>query len=726
MLKRVLSLVLLSIMVLFAFTSCGGDDITTTAVTTTTPSDGDTPSDPSTVTGKATSIKFSMFSDLHYKQGMYMSTIADVNAILNRANAANVDFILQAGDFCNDFMGSPELMKAYYNNSYSIPAYGVYGNHELETGGNTMAGVTPNITYDATKVIWGTEDKRIGDGSIAYYYYEVNGFRIICLDTNYSWNPTKNVWEHNLPASWGAPDGNSSYNALGPVQLKWLGEVLNEAADRNIPCVVVSHVGFADHWEASPDKAAVRALYDSVNAKNPGTVIASINGHLHTNRYETINGVVYLDINTVRNNFWHDDNTAHYTTETFMYENYDAYGDLIETKEMLLSDLSMAVKTYFAQDPLSAIITISADGTVTVEGQDSTWYGGLAPTKDPLPDGKMCKISSGTYQASGKTNTDITGTTVYPPAVEGNRLFDGQGTLGNPYLIQSAEDLIKLSEENQTNPFASTYFKLTADIDMAGKAWTPLKEFAGTFDGDGHIIANLTANVELLPHDGDKPHGGFADYFSGNLLNVAFSNLTYNGVANRVGKQVDGGMLFGQCFGHLKNIYMEGKANLTVGTNPEGSGNADIRFGTIAGYANNVYSSFTNVVTVTDIQGNCGIFRILGTNAALTVNNCYTVFKPDSVSAQRWTGADTFKVGNVTNYYSTGAKATDSVGGGATFAQMGTEGFYNSISDAVTVQNLYGDAMKLGTDWQTYADSAPLQKVFASNPNASALLNALK
>ena len=57
-------------------------------------------------------IKFSLFADLHYKKGMYIASIEDMNEILDRANANGADFVLHVGDFCNDYAKSPELMKA--------------------------------------------------------------------------------------------------------------------------------------------------------------------------------------------------------------------------------------------------------------------------------------------------------------------------------------------------------------------------------------------------------------------------------------------------------------------------------------------------------------------------------------------------------------------------------------------------------------------------------------
>ena len=130
-------------------------------------------------------IKFALFSDLHYRENLYLTSISDLDKILERANENDVDFIIHAGDFCNSYPESPEATSRYLNNKYNLAAYGIYGNHELE-GCTTMQIVTPLLNN--REVVWGTPDGKIGDGSIAYFYFDINGIRIVCTDTNYSFN----------------------------------------------------------------------------------------------------------------------------------------------------------------------------------------------------------------------------------------------------------------------------------------------------------------------------------------------------------------------------------------------------------------------------------------------------------------------------------------------------------------------------------------------------------
>ena len=188
-------------------------------------------------------LKFSVFADLHYKYGMYTASVENLSDILKRANINNVDFIIHCGDLCNDYIGSPEIFKTYLNNEYNLKAYGVYGNHELEADNNSMEFVTPRLCND-NAVVWGSKDSKIGDGNIGYYYFDLKGFRIICVDTNYSFNERENCWEHNKTCSYGAPEKNSKENSLGPVQLEWLESVLFDATDNCLKCIVFGHDSF--------------------------------------------------------------------------------------------------------------------------------------------------------------------------------------------------------------------------------------------------------------------------------------------------------------------------------------------------------------------------------------------------------------------------------------------------------------------------------------------------
>ena len=323
------------------------------------------------------SIRFTVFSDLHYKKHMYAATIgAMLDPIIERAHDTNSDLLLHAGDLCNDYKGSPELLSRLLDNKYNLPVYGVFGNHELESRGNTVESVTPKITNRPV----------IGHN---YYYFDCKGYRFVCLDTNYSLLDGK--WVHNTEASWGAPKGAKYENSLSPAQLAWLEDGLTDAERLGMRGVVVSHAEFSGYNSPSPDADKVRALFAKVN-ENRKTVILAINGHYHTDHLFERDGVYYFDCNTVQNGYWLPQTEHHYKPgQTYTFEDYDNRGSFVWSELRDLTTLSQAKNTWFFTKPLSAFILIE-DDRIFIEGAETKWMYDLHP--DEMVDGAKPKIES--------------------------------------------------------------------------------------------------------------------------------------------------------------------------------------------------------------------------------------------------------------------------------------------------------------------------------------------
>ena len=90
----------------------------------------------------------------------------------------------------------------------------------------------------------------------------------------------------------------------------------------------------------------------------------------------------------------------------------------------------------------------------------------------------------------------------------------GSGTEEDPYLIYTAEELAYLAEY-ANNGYCSSdmYFKLMADLDLAGIEWTPIGKsdtdastnvevFSGNFDGNGHVIKNMKLTSSKIIYGG--------------------------------------------------------------------------------------------------------------------------------------------------------------------------------------------------------------------------------
>ena len=76
--------------------------------------------------------------------------------------------------------------------------------------------------------------------------------------------------------------------------------------------------------------------------------------------------------------------------------------------------------------------------------------------------------------------------------------WSGTGTESDPYIIATADELCAISDKIAKGyTFRGKFFKMTSDVDLADRTWTPIgtsrTQFDGTFDGDGHKIENLTS-----------------------------------------------------------------------------------------------------------------------------------------------------------------------------------------------------------------------------------------
>lgn len=116
-----------------------------------------------------------------------------------------------------------------------------------------------------------------------------------------------------------------------------------------------------------------------------------------------------------------------------------------------------------------------------------------------------------------------------------NAKMDEAGTESNPYLIDSVESLMAFSADvNSGNSYSGKTVRLTQDIDMAGIQWIPIglpdgdHFFYGIFDGDGHVIKNLTAIDDSMSND-----LGFFGMLGGTVINLG----------------IEGGELRGNCCG---------------------------------------------------------------------------------------------------------------------------------------------------------------------------------
>lgn len=94
------------------------------------------------------------------------------------------------------------------------------------------------------------------------------------------------------------------------------------------------------------------------------------------------------------------------------------------------------------------------------------------------------------------------GESAIAPADPSDYFAGGEGTQADPYRIATAAQLSGFAAATQASKLVTRnlYFQLDADIALTD-AWTPIHNFAGTFDGDGHTVSGVTMGTEAAPLD---------------------------------------------------------------------------------------------------------------------------------------------------------------------------------------------------------------------------------
>ena len=150
------------------------------------------------------------------------------------------------------------------------------------------------------------------------------------------------------------------------------------------------------------------------------------------------------------------------------------------------------------------VTLLGRDGkTPITANEDGTYTLGYGPyTYTLVKDGYVVtrgSFSLGSADAANVKDGVLTiKTAVLPKA--GENAWDGKTTTepqkdeSGAYCIGTAAELAWFAATD-----GKSSAKLTADIELAGYDWTPLKKFYGTFDGQDHIIRNLYINSTSYP-----------------------------------------------------------------------------------------------------------------------------------------------------------------------------------------------------------------------------------
>lgn len=209
----------------------------------------------------------------------------------------------------------------------------------------------------------------------------------------------------------------------------------------------------------------------------------------------------------------------------------------------------------------------------------------------PMPEGWELQITAttdnGTYYGTLKDEANTTGTGEFQtPTIAlknssaggsyvlkdetvASTSVAGTGTVDDPFLISSAEDLLWLRDranngicaidENENN-----FYKLTADITIETSTWTPIGNnwaFYGNFNGNEHTISGKmnSAYLETPAPKKESYFGFFGHVMTGTIENLHLNVEVYGGLRNDGKGMTVGGIAGRFDDGTMQNCTVSGR-----------------------------------------------------------------------------------------------------------------------------------------------------------------------
>jgi len=291
----------------------------------------------------------------------------------------------------------------------------------------------------------------------------------------------------------------------------------------------------------------------------------------------------------------------------------------------------------------------------------------------------------------------------------------GDGTEGNPYIIETKEQLDTFSlSVNLGLSYSEKYLKLGNDITINDttywsnwnwnpelERWRPIGDatnsFQGTFDGDGHVISGIYFNSNT----DDYP--GLFGFNSGTIKNLRLSASYINGgnyAGGVAGRNEDGGTITNSCatgkveawfygagglvgenYGIITNSCATGKMERSSGagslvgwnhgtiSNSYATGNVE-RSNVAGGLVGRNSGTITNSYATGKVQGQHDIGGLVGYNEYGTITNSYATGEVEGEEAGGLVGYN--YNGTISNSYATGNVEGEYTAGGFVGCNTGT------------------------------------------------------
>lgn len=293
-------------------------------------------------------VKFSVFSDLHYREGNWNWAEERLEQILDRAVKAGSQFIMHCGDFCHNINAAKNIIELY--NNFSIPTYHTMGNHDFEE------------SSDISDVC-----KAFKMGCKSHYSFEISNIRFISLDSNFFHDDDGKLCHYASASTYAKC--HQVEQSLSPEELEFLDHELDLCKGT---AVIFSHSSVNKFNGITNRNEAKEIIF-----RHPDVPVLWINGHFHRNSLAITNNLAVFDLNS--------------TTSDWINTPHNGY-----PKE-LMEKFHLSNHVLLYDTPVHATVTVSDDGEIKIEGMDGNMYLGVTreTTGNPIYDsnGLPCDAS---------------------------------------------------------------------------------------------------------------------------------------------------------------------------------------------------------------------------------------------------------------------------------------------------------------------------------------------
>lgn len=267
-------------------------------------------------------LRFGLVADVH------KDLIPDANqrleTFIDKSINQDVDMVIQLGDFCmadnknKDFMSIWETFKG--------PKYHVLGNHDMDRN-----------SKEEMLDFWGMPK--------TYYSYDIKGIHFIVLDANFLYQGGEFIDYKN--ANFYVDSSMRTF--IDNEQIEWFEADLKAS---KLPTIVLSHQSLWHHHWGINNRLRIQEIMEAQAEK----VICCFNGHNHIDFHRHLNGIDYIEINSMSYQWIGEKYTS---LDRFPKEAYEKYPNLPH------------IAAY--ENPLFAFVTVDLSGRLIVEGVRSTW-----------------------------------------------------------------------------------------------------------------------------------------------------------------------------------------------------------------------------------------------------------------------------------------------------------------------------------------------------------------